>query len=101
VALSRQRVRRAPRTLRLRVLLGLYIAAAALLPFAHHDIACHFKSTTHCTSCVIGAAGDLASDASGLGRTRLDRAGLPALEPEQRIDSLSLPSASGRAPPLV
>ena len=27
----RQRVRRAPRTLRLRVLLGLYIAAAALL----------------------------------------------------------------------
>ena len=62
VALSRQRVRRAPRTLLLRVLLGLYIAAAALLPFAHHDIACHFKSTTHCTSCVIGAAGDLASD---------------------------------------
>ena len=101
MALTRQRVRRPPRTLLLRVLLGLYIAAAALLPFAHHDIACHFKSTTHCISCVVGSAGDLASDGSSLGRTSLDGAGLPALAPEERIDSLSLPSASGRAPPLV
>jgi hypothetical protein len=101
VALSRQRVRRAPRTQLLRILLGLYIAAAALLPFAHHDIACHFKSTTHCTSCIVGAAGDLATDGSGLGRTALDGAGSPASDPENRIDSLSLPSASGRAPPSV
>jgi len=71
-----------------------------LLPFAHHDLACHFKSTTHCTSCIIGAAGDLASDGSGLGRTSLHGAGRPALEPAERIDSLSLPAASGRAPPL-
>ena len=81
--------------------MGLYIAAAALLPFAHHDIACHFKSTTHCTSCVLGAAGDLASDGSGVGRTALHGAGRPPLEPEERIDSLSLPSASGRAPPSI
>ena len=81
--------------------MGLYIAAAALMPFAHHDIACHFKSTTHCTSCVVGAAGDLAADGSGLGRTALLGVGRPAAAPEERVDSLSLPAASGRAPPAL
>jgi hypothetical protein len=83
----------------LRVVLGLYVAAAALLPLAHHDIACHFKSSTHCTSCIIGSAGDLASDATTVGRTALNRAGQPTAAPDQRIDSLSVPAASGRAPP--
>jgi hypothetical protein len=72
-----------------------------MLPFAHHDIACHFKSTTHCTSCVAGAAGDLASDGSSLGRATLDGAGVPPRASEERIDSLSPPAAPGRAPPLV
>jgi hypothetical protein len=83
----------------LRLVLGLYVTAAALLPLAHHDIACHFKSSTHCTSCIIGSAGDLASDASSVGRAALDGAGRPALDPEERIDSLAMPAASGRAPP--
>ena len=83
----------------LRVLLGLYVTAAALLPFAHHDIACHFKSATHCTSCVIGAAGDLATDAGDLGHASLHRVGRPTIAPVGRIDSLSVPAASGRAPP--
>jgi hypothetical protein len=85
----------------IRIVLGLYLAAAALLPLAHHDIACHFKSSTHCTSCVIGSAGDLAADATGLGLGGRDGAGRTAPEPVERIDSLSLPAASGRAPPAV
>jgi hypothetical protein len=85
----------------LRVVLGLYVAAAALLPLAHHDIACHFKSSTHCTSCIIGSAGDLASDATSVGRAVLNRVGRPAATPEERIDSLSVPAASGRAPPAA
>jgi len=50
---------------------------------------------------MVGAAGDLAADSSALGRTALNGAGRPVLDPEKRIESLSLPSASGRAPPLV
>jgi hypothetical protein len=81
------------------VILALYVAAAALLPLAHHDIACHFKSSTHCTSCVIGSAGDLAADTTGIGHGALNGAGQTAAEPIERIDSLSLPATSGRAPP--
>jgi hypothetical protein len=100
VSNSRQRVRGAPRGF-IRVILALYIAAAALLPLAHHDIACHFKSSTHCTSCIIGSAGDLASDATGLGHGALNGAGRPVPSPVERIDSLSLPATSGRAPPAI
>jgi hypothetical protein len=100
VSKSRQRVRGAPRGF-IRVILGLYIAAAALLPLAHHDIACHFKSSTHCTSCIIGSAGDLASDATALGHGALNGAGRPVPPPAERIDSLSLPATSGRAPPAI
>ena len=39
-----------PVGLRLKVVLALYLLAAALLPFGHHDLACHLKSTTHCTT---------------------------------------------------
>ena len=97
--LSRQRVTRARQELILRVVLGLYVAAAALLPLSHHDLACHLKSSTHCTSCIIGSTGDLASDATAVGHTALKRAGHPIAAPDQRIDSLSVPAASGRAPP--
>jgi hypothetical protein len=100
VSRSRQPVRGAPQGI-IRVVLGLYLAAAALLPLAHHDIACHFKSSTHCTSCVIGSAGDLAADASAFGHGTLNGAGRTAPEPIERIDSLSLPATSGRAPPAV
>jgi hypothetical protein len=72
-----------------------------LLPLAHHDIACHFKSSTHCTSCIIGSAGDLASDATPLGRGALNGAGCLALDPIERVDSLSLPATPGRAPPAT
>jgi hypothetical protein len=101
VALSRQRVRGAPLDFILKVILAVYIAAAALLPLAHHDIACHFKSSTHCTSCVIGSAGDLASNSTSAGHPTLNRDGRPATLPDERIDSLSTPAASGRAPPSI
>jgi len=34
------------------VTLGLYLALLAGAPFEHHDLACHLKSSTHCTTCV-------------------------------------------------
>ena len=47
-----------------KLLLAAYVLAAALLPLAHHDIVCHLKSSTHCTTCVVGSSGETA----GLGR---------------------------------
>ena len=49
-----------------RVLLAVYVLAAALLPLAHHDVVCHLKSSTHCTTCVVGSSGETAAWAVAL-----------------------------------
>jgi len=36
--------------------LGLYVALLAAAPLEHHDLGCHLKSTTHCTTCVFASA---------------------------------------------
>lgn len=36
--------------------LGLYVALLAAAPLEHHDLACHLKSPTHCTTCVFASA---------------------------------------------
>ena len=59
--------------------------AAALLPLAHHDIACHLKSTTHCTTCIIGSSAEAAADPAPLDRLRLRDAG--------RADPSAVPTA--------
>ena len=28
------------------------------MPLAHHDVLCHLKSTTHCTTCVVASSGE-------------------------------------------
>src|SRR5262245_11617961 len=78
-----------------------YVLAMALLPLTHHDIACHLKSSTHCTTCLVGSAADLASDETTLGSSTLDDAGRAGIEGSARPDSLSLPTPSGRAPPVA
>ena len=68
--------------LRLKVVLALYILAAELLPFGHHDLACHIKSTTHCTTCAVGSSAEAAADPGVLARFWLLDAGVavtPAL----------------------
>lgn len=41
-----------------RLLLALYVSAAAFSPLLHHDVICHFQSPTHCTTCLIGSAAE-------------------------------------------
>ena len=87
--------------LRLKVVLALYVLAAALLPFGHHDLACHIKSTTHCTTCTVGSSAEAAADPAVLARFWLHDAGETVCEPiDQPQTSLALPE-SGRAPPSV
>jgi len=37
-------------------ILAAYACLLAAGPLDHHDIACHLKSTTHCTTCVYASA---------------------------------------------
>src|SRR6478672_10856172 len=85
----------------LNSIVAVYVLATALLPLTHHDIACHLKSSTHCTTCLIGSAADLASGETALGSSILDDAGQAGIEASAQPGSLSLPTRSGRAPPAL
>jgi len=78
-----------------------YIAALAVLPFAHHDLACHLKSSTHCAVCHVGTSADDHSLQPGLGHEGLADAGR-ATDPSILLtaSSVLLPS-SGRSPPAA
>jgi len=84
---------------RFKIVLAVYVLAAALLPLTHHDVVCHAKSSTHCSTCTIGSSGEEAPDPSDLARLGLTNAGeafapchVPVLAPASS-------QCSGRAPP--
>jgi len=87
--------------LRLKVVLALYMLAAALLPFGHHDLACHIKSTTHCTTCAVGSSAEAAADPAVLARSWLFDGGSAVVDLVDALHSASLRPASGRAPPVA
>ena len=85
--------------LRFKVVLALYLLAAALMPFGHHDLVCHLKSSTHCTTCTVGSSGEAAADPAVLARFWLIDAGATVCEQSDAPLSSTGRSASGRAPP--
>ena len=85
--------------LRFKVVLALYLLAAGLMPFGHHDLVCHLKSTTHCTTCTVGSSGEAAADPAVLARFWLIDAGATVCEPTDAQHALTGRAASGRAPP--
>ena len=87
--------------LRLKVVLALYVLAAALMPFGHHDLACHLKSTTHCTTCTVGSSAEAAVDPAVLARFWLLDLGEPATDPVLAPDVPDASTATGRAPPAL
>ena len=87
--------------LRFKVVLALYILAASLMPFGHHDLVCHLKSTTHCTTCTVGSSGEAAADPSVLARFWLIDAGATVCDPSDAPHTATGRSASGRAPPTL
>jgi hypothetical protein len=79
--------------------LALYVLAAALMPLAHHDVVCHLKSSTHCTTCVVGSSAETAPDSTVLAHLHLDDAGT-APPAGSHVAAATLPGGlSGRAPP--
>jgi hypothetical protein len=87
--------------LRLKVVLALYVFAAAVMPLAHHDLVCHIKSTTHCTTCTVGSSAEAASDPALLARFWLFDAGATVAGPASAPESAPLCAISGRAPPAL
>jgi hypothetical protein len=79
--------------------LGLYLAVLVAGPALHHDLACHLKSRTHCTSCLVSVTGPRSMGAVGLVTADRRDAGqllreTPAGEPIQ-----SRTPRHGRGPP--
>jgi hypothetical protein len=87
--------------LRLKVVLALYVLAAALMPFGHHDLACHLKSTTHCTTCIVGSSAEAAVDPAVLARFWLLDLGVTFAEPVQPPAVPDASTPTGRAPPSI
>jgi hypothetical protein len=83
----------------MKLVLAVYVAAVTLLPFAHHDLACHLKSSTHCTSCVVGASGEAAQTATGAGGAGLVACGPPPLSSTFVHDTTPDGVVAGRSPP--
>lgn len=77
----------------------MYVAAVILLPFAHHDFACHLKSSTHCTSCVVGASGETAHEGVAAMHAALSACGPLQGVPTPTADSRPDGSVAGRSPP--
>ena len=85
----------------LRAVLCLYVLATALMPLGHHDIACHLKSATHCSTCVVGAFADLGSHSAAPAGCALDYAGTAIGAPGPFFAEVLEHTSSGRAPPAL
>jgi hypothetical protein len=85
----------------LKFVVAAYIVALAALPFAHHDLACHLKSSTHCGVCHVGTSTDDAGVQPGLGNIDLADAGCPGVPQTSRAVSCVLLPSAGRSPPAV
>jgi hypothetical protein len=85
----------------LKVVLALYVLAAALLPLGHHDLVCHLKSTTHCTTCTVGSSAEAAADPAVLARFSLLDAGTAVCDSADSPHSATIRPTSGRAPPAL
>lgn len=83
----------------LKFVVAAYVVALAALPFAHHDLACHLKSSTHCTVCHVGTSADDTSVQPGVGHVDLADAGRASERYASFSPSCVLLPSSGRSPP--
>jgi hypothetical protein len=82
-----------------KALLSAYLLSAALLPLTHHDVICHAKSSTHCTTCLATGSGEAAPHAGAAEGTALVDAGCVNLG--VAVSAHTAPSivSAGRSPP--
>jgi hypothetical protein len=92
---------RVRRSIAPKALLVAYALCVALLPLGHHDIACHLKSPTHCTTCTASVSGETAAHAVMLSSAQLDDAGRAMVVEASARSFTSLNISSERAPPAL
>jgi hypothetical protein len=84
-----------------KALVTMYIVGAALLPLSHHDVVCHLKSPTHCTTCLTTMSGEAAPHVASLDVWRLVDAGHTTAAERGSLRSAHISSPTGRAPPAL
>jgi hypothetical protein len=77
-----------------------YVIALAALPFGHHDLACHIKSSTHCTTCLVGTSADDSGGQPSVAPVVLDDAGQPFDGSQPQWVSPPPAASAGRSPPV-
>jgi hypothetical protein len=82
-----------------RVVFLAFVVAIAALPFAHHDLLCHLKSSTHCATCHIGTSTAHGGTHAALAAVDLPEAGWAADACAVSISSAALLPSAGRSPP--
>ena len=82
-----------------QALAAAYILALAALPFGHHDLLCHLKSSTHCTTCLIGTSADDTSAQPAMPAIVLADAGQATIAQPFAAHSCAPSSSAGRSPP--
>ena len=83
----------------LRLVLAAFVVALVALPFAHHDLLCHLKSSTHCATCHIGTSTHDSGAQPPLAHIDLPDAGRAIEVGLVAVVSCALSSSAGRSPP--
>jgi hypothetical protein len=83
----------------MKLIAAAYVLALAMLPFAHHDLVCHLKSTTHCWTCHVGTSADESRPDPASAPMSLSDAGRADEAPLAPIASRAPSPSSGRSPP--
>jgi len=81
--------------------IAAYFVALAAMPFAHHDVVCHFKSSTHCSTCHVGASTDPGGTRPALASADFADAGAADQRASHASASCTLSPSVGRAPPAA
>ncbi len=81
------------------VAFALYALFLVTAQFEHHDLACHFKTPQHCTSCASSQLGSDPHPPETLESCRLADAGTPVSLQLLPDSALLVTPSSGRSPP--
>jgi hypothetical protein len=79
--------------------LGLYALVLLIGPAQHHDLACHLKSRTHCTTCIASVSASGTPATSGLLAVDLPEGRSLICETPDVAPCPAITSRFGRSPP--
>ena len=80
---------------------ALYALFLVIAPFEHHDLVCHFKTPTHCTSCTSSLPGANTHAPAAVGAANLPYAGGAFAAVVVTDGSLLTVRSTGRSPPAA